>query len=132
MNHKQQQQEEQDTKNTLTIREPLETWTNAETTFGSLPHEIVEWILTFVDDESVPSCRFVCSLWNDSLRNRRVLCGVSELFKRLAFVGRLSVMEWASQHCSPLPLHNPLICAEAAKGGHLHVLKWLRENGCPW
>jgi uncharacterized protein YabN with tetrapyrrole methylase and pyrophosphatase domain len=23
-------------------------------------------------------------------------------------------------------------CAEAAKGGHLEVLKWMRENGCPW
>jgi hypothetical protein len=21
---------------------------------------------------------------------------------------------------------------EAAKGGHLEVLKWARENGCPW
>ena len=23
-------------------------------------------------------------------------------------------------------------CANAAKNGHLEVLKWLRENGCPW
>merc|ERR1711957_97881 len=23
-------------------------------------------------------------------------------------------------------------CQEAAKGGHLEVLKWLREEGCPW
>ena len=23
-------------------------------------------------------------------------------------------------------------CAYAALGGHLEVLKWLRENGCPW
>ena len=23
-------------------------------------------------------------------------------------------------------------CAYAAKGGHLDVLKWARENGCPW
>jgi hypothetical protein len=23
-------------------------------------------------------------------------------------------------------------CAYAAKGGHLEVLKWARENGCPW
>ena len=23
-------------------------------------------------------------------------------------------------------------CKNAAKGGHLEVLKWARENGCPW
>jgi hypothetical protein len=23
-------------------------------------------------------------------------------------------------------------CTNAAEGGHLEVLKWLRENGCPW
>ena len=23
-------------------------------------------------------------------------------------------------------------CANAAKGGHLEVLKWARENGCKW
>ncbi|CAN0374835.1 unnamed protein product, partial [Ectocarpus sp. 12 AP-2014] len=24
------------------------------------------------------------------------------------------------------------LCEEAAKGGHLGVLQWLRDNGCPW
>ena len=23
-------------------------------------------------------------------------------------------------------------CLEAAQGGHLDVLKWLRKKGCPW
>lgn len=23
-------------------------------------------------------------------------------------------------------------CANAAEGGHFEVLKWCRENGCPW
>ena len=23
-------------------------------------------------------------------------------------------------------------CSEAARGGHLDVLKWARENGCNW
>ena len=25
-----------------------------------------------------------------------------------------------------------MACAEAAEGGHLEVLKWLRAEGCPW
>ena len=24
------------------------------------------------------------------------------------------------------------VCANAAEGGHLEVLKWLRAEGCPW
>ena len=27
---------------------------------------------------------------------------------------------------------NAATCAWAAEGGHLEVLKWARENGCPW
>jgi hypothetical protein len=23
-------------------------------------------------------------------------------------------------------------CAHAARGGHIHILKWLRDNNCPW
>ena len=25
-----------------------------------------------------------------------------------------------------------MTCSYAAKGGHLEILKWARENGCPW
>ena len=25
-----------------------------------------------------------------------------------------------------------MTCAFAAENGHLHVLRWARENGCPW
>ena len=25
-----------------------------------------------------------------------------------------------------------MTCADAAKGGHLEVLKWARDNVCPW
>src|SRR5262245_50692313 len=97
----------------------------------TLPNEITGHILTFVDDESVPPCRFVCRLWNDSLHNRPVLRGV-DLFVRLAAVGRLAVLQWAVEHCSRVPLHDTRICDAAAEGGHLDVLKWLRENGCLW
>ena len=27
---------------------------------------------------------------------------------------------------------NPFCCENAARYGHLHVLQWLRTNGCPW
>ena len=31
-----------------------------------------------------------------------------------------------------LPLGRGETCANAAHGGHLEVLKWARENDCPW
>jgi hypothetical protein len=24
------------------------------------------------------------------------------------------------------------VCADAAKGGHLEILRWAHSNGCPW
>ena len=30
------------------------------------------------------------------------------------------------------PIRNTGTCGFAALGGHLEVLKWLRDNGCPW
>jgi len=27
---------------------------------------------------------------------------------------------------------NPGTCGSAAAGGHIHMLRWLRANGCPW
>jgi hypothetical protein len=38
-------------------------------------------------------------------------------------------LKWARENKCPW---NWLICAKAAKGGHLEVLKWARENGAPW
>ena len=29
-------------------------------------------------------------------------------------------------------IKNEYTCKNAAKNGHLEVLKWARENGCPW
>jgi hypothetical protein len=28
--------------------------------------------------------------------------------------------------------HNAGTCSRAAEGGHLEVLQWARDNGCPW
>jgi hypothetical protein len=29
-------------------------------------------------------------------------------------------------------LDKPGVCTSAARGGHLEIVKWARENGCPW
>jgi len=43
--------------------------------------------------------------------------------------GHLEVLKWARENGCPWDKQT---CAYAAKGGHLEVLKWARENGCPW
>jgi hypothetical protein len=39
------------------------------------------------------------------------------------------VLKWARENGCPW---DEQTCAHAAEGGHLEVLKWARENGCPW
>ena len=43
--------------------------------------------------------------------------------------GHLEVLKWLRENGCPW---DSCTCYSAAKGGHLEVLKWLRENGCPW
>ena len=43
--------------------------------------------------------------------------------------GHLDVLKWARENDCPWDEET---CANAAGGGHLDVLKWARENGCPW
>ena len=43
--------------------------------------------------------------------------------------GHLEVLKWARENDCPWDEYT---CRAAAKGGHLETLKWARENGCPW
>ena len=43
--------------------------------------------------------------------------------------GHLEMLKWARENDCPW---NEWTCVHAAYGGHLEVLKWLRENDCPW
>ena len=43
--------------------------------------------------------------------------------------GHLEVLKWARENDCPW---DEGTCMCAAKGGHLDVLKWARENDCPW
>ena len=48
--------------------------------------------------------------------------GAGNLCAHAALGGQLEVLRWARAHDYP----------RAAEGGHLEALKWLREHGCPW
>jgi len=39
------------------------------------------------------------------------------------------MLKWARENGCPW---DESTCSPAAKSGHLEVLKWVRENGCSW
>ena len=41
----------------------------------------------------------------------------------------MDVLKWLREEGCPWEEET---CSEAAKGGHLNVLKYAHENGCPW
>lgn len=53
-----------------------------------------------------------------------------EVSNMIAAQGNLSLLVRVENNNNKL--WNEKTCAVAAENGHLHVLKWLRENGCPW
>jgi hypothetical protein len=46
-----------------------------------------------------------------------------------ALNGHLEMLLWARENGCPW---NDNTCWGAAEGGHLEVLQWARANGCPW
>ena len=46
-----------------------------------------------------------------------------------ARAGHLHIIQWAREDGCPWNLSTSLAAAEA---GHLHILQWLQENDCPW
>ncbi len=42
--------------------------------------------------------------------------------------GHLAVLQWAREHGCPWDEDT---CRMAAAGGHIEMLQWARENGCP-
>jgi len=52
-----------------------------------------------------------------------------QLCARLALLGRLTVLRWVRENGCPW---DAFACSGAARGGHLSALQWARANGCPW
>jgi hypothetical protein len=43
------------------------------------------------------------------------------------------MLQWMQEQYPPcLWEAYPEICPDAARGGHVEVVQWLREQGCPW
>ena len=63
------------------------------------------------------------------MHSRGRLSRKKDLCEDAARGGHLEVLKLARENGCPWDEET---CADAAEGGHLEVLQWARENGCPW
>ena len=63
------------------------------------------------------------------MHSRGRLSRKKDLCEDAASGGHLDVLKWARENDCPW---DELTCMYAAKHGHLGTLRWARENGCPW
>ena len=94
---------------------------------------------TIYDDVSADWCEWACSGAEREFfvnAKRGVFAADADNLRTCAMVlaanhGHLDTLRcWKRE--KPYRLDEPQICEGAAAGGHLEVLKWLRENECPW
>jgi len=100
--------------------------------------EQVRWAL--VMDMPERSCYRACALngclgiliWLFDQVSIRQVVGAEDLCSAAARGGHLHVLQWLRSR-DPPHAWGKLTCAAAAQGGHLEVLQWLRyQSRCPW
>ena len=122
-----------------------------------IPPEIQSMILLFAVNDEDPCtyavCRFVCSTWKSILPPRPLLSIAT--CSAAARRGQLNLLQWARANGCPwgptsgsgarkggslrAQRHATGMCypgyehtsGEAARGGHIELLKWARREGCP-
>lgn len=55
-----------------------------------------------------------------------------DIFHYAALHKNLSVMEWCRDVNHATFALRPFFCTHACRTGDLHMLKWLKDHGCPW
>ncbi len=105
-----------------------------EDVFAVLPNELVSYIL-LVHLHSMWHlvCKHVCHRWRNLLlaqRTQHHSLPKVSYAAVLASGGHLEVLQWAIEQ--GCPWDQTQMCAYAALGGHLEVLQWARSQGCPW
>jgi hypothetical protein len=94
-----------------------------------LPAEVRLMIYQRLDQASLLSYRMVCGDIRRDLKDMIDPLSTKNFFVIAARHGYLELMKYVHEE-KKTPLRGN-ICAAAAKGGHLNVLQWARENDCP-
>lgn len=117
----------------------------------SLPKDMLGLVFSYFDDADFSVGRFVCKRWNSAIgrldikQEITLFMGDFDLFlwalknkcplgeyasSEAAKKGNLRILEWLESkgHIQK----DTWLCAEAALGGHIHVIAWARKRGYPW
>jgi hypothetical protein len=101
----------------------------------ALPDEMLEAVLlaTYMRDANPSAAAlvpllFVCRSWYAIVHPHA--SRFAETMEWAVGEGRLALVEWLEDN--DCPFDNRRLCGIAAAGGHLEVLRWAREKGCPW
>lgn len=92
----------------------------------TLPNELLDKILVkSLDLPSQFTARNVCSLFKVIIPKNKLL------LKNVSKCGYIDILKWAKSNVSSFRW-NKYICSYAAYNGHLNVIEWAHNNGCPW
>ena len=97
-----------------------------EATFAGLPRELKNQILGRTDLLDLARLRVVSPSMRDAVDEMIEDRRDAALAARL---GRLTVLKNLLQRGH---LNKVVVCMGAAQYGHLEILKWARQNDCPW
>ena len=84
---------------------------------------------------SIPALQYLRdhdSQWNETLFGSASLNDhmfVARWWEKAAMNGHVNVLQWCRENGCPW---DDATCYYAANGGHLNVLQWCLESGCPW
>ncbi len=95
-----------------------------------LPKEILIVISTFLDKSSKISFLFSCSYFLKNVKIKKIPKHL--LMKQIVDDNHFSLLTWAKNlGCGFDTILNDY-CKIAAKNDNFEMLKWLKENECPW
>ena len=99
--------------------------------FNNLPNEMIFYILQFLDKLDRTILLFVCRQFNIYTLNHFDIVSKKIICREFAALGKLSLLKWARDNSCPW---DELTCSAATEygNGHFEVLKWAHDNGCPW
>jgi hypothetical protein len=97
-----------------------------------LPEVLERFVLPELDPTDLAMLARAGKGWRATVVSSNLPCAGKTAGSRLkldAFCRSFQRLAWAKANGCPW---NEKVCSNAARGGHVDVLRWARENECPW
>ena len=91
--------------------------------------DLVNYLFAFINVEHYIILKFVSKDWQNYFGSKTILEFDVNACASVAFDGYLNLLKWVRENGCPWDENT---CSGAAYGGHLDCLTWARQNDCPW